>query len=197
MLLKAPPRYMAKSLMDTAMWRWLGAGVRTQELSHWTQSVILHWWIGWPPVWGAGCHKLLNLHNLSIRSFTRHEWSTIRRGNQKVRRWLRSSAQFEICISGIFYFEILQTCKCQWAHLSMRVAIKVSIDLFKSDENRSQHRVNIKPIHVKIEWISIQNRSDINLKWFKIDLKIIKSCSWSEQISAQNQSDSNLNLFKI
>ena len=79
----------------------------------------------------------------------------------------------------------------------MRVAIKVSIDLFKSDENRSQHRVNIKPIHVKIEWISIQNRSDINLKWFKIDLKIIKSCSWSEQISAQNQSDSNLNWFKI
>ena len=66
----------------------------------------------------------------------------------------------------------------------MRVAIKVSIDLFKSDENRSQHRVNIKPIHVKIEWISIQNRADINLKLLKIDLKTIKSCSWSEQISA-------------
>ena len=96
----------------------------------------------------------------------------------------------------------------------------------KSDENRSQHRVNIKPIHIKIEetWIpnwsdinlkrcknysksvkicfwseqiSIQIRSDINLKWSKIELRIIKSCSWSEQISAQNQSDSNLNWFKI
>ena len=91
---------------------------------------------------------------------------------------------------------MLQTCKCQWAYLSMRVAIKGSIDLFKSDGNRFQHRVNIKPIHVKIEWISIQNRSDINLKWSKIDLKIINSCSWSEHISAQNRSDINLNWSK-
>ena len=69
----------------------------------------------------------------------------------------------------------------------MRVAIKVSIDLFKSDENRSQHRVNIKPIHIKInnnnitlvehQPKTIKNRFKNMLKWvlgtnkyqFKID----------------------------
>ena len=38
---------------------WHGTGAWALELSHRTQSVILHWWIGWPPVWEAGCHKLL------------------------------------------------------------------------------------------------------------------------------------------